>query len=49
MLFLFFRFFLYLVELHSESVEFFLALIVLAVGVPQVFAEDVPGTAEVGE
>ena len=46
---LFFRFFLYLVELHSEAVELFLALVILAVGVPKVFAEDVPGTAEVGE
>ena len=46
---LFFRFFLYLVEMHSEAVDFLLAFIVLAVGVSQVFAEDIPGAAEVGE
>jgi len=40
---------LYLIEVHSETVELFLAFIVLAVGVSKVLAEDVPGAAEVGK
>lgn len=40
---------LYLVEVHSEAVELFLAFVILTVGVSQVLAEDVPGAAEVGE
>ena len=46
---LFIRFALYLVELHSEAVELFLAFVVLTIGVSQVLAEDVPGAAEVGK
>ena len=38
-----------LVKIQAEAVEFFLAFVILGIGVSQVSAEDLPVAAKVGE